>query len=106
MTTFTRRHWRSPAFVLVFVTLSVVWLMVVGWVTWFLFNPVTDWIGRQNDVLQEACSLAALLPWALFLAGGIGAAAHIAERAAGIRPIYEPGQSSGQHAKWRRPPKT
>jgi hypothetical protein len=104
MNGFTRRHWKSPAFVLVFLTLSAIWLMVVGFVAWLLFNPVTDWIGRQNEVLQEACSWVAILPWALFLAGGIGAAAHVAERVAGIRPVYEPGRPCGPHAKWQRPP--
>jgi len=103
MSGFTRRHWRSPTFVLVFVTLSAIWLVVVGWVTWLTFHPVTDWIGRQHELLQELCALVAILPWALFLGLGIGGAAHFAEGFAGLRASDGPGQTHGSHSKWRRP---
>jgi hypothetical protein len=103
MSGFTRRHWRSPTFVVVFLTLSAAWLVVVGSVTWLFFHPVTDWVGRQHELLQELCSLVVLLPWALFLAAGIGGAAHLAEGAAGLRSPYGPGQTHGSHAKWSRP---
>lgn len=103
MTRFTRRHWRSPIFVVVFLTLSAIWLVVVGWVTWLLFYPVTDWIGRQHELLQELCALVVILPWASFLAAGIGGAAHLAEDAAGLRSPSGPGQTHGMHATWKRP---
>jgi hypothetical protein len=103
MNGFTRRHWKSPTFLFVFLVLSAVWLMVVGWVTWYFYHPVMDWIDGQNEIVQELLFVVVLLPWACFMASGIGGAAHVAESSAGLRKTFEPGQSSGQHAKWQRP---
>jgi hypothetical protein len=103
MSRFTRRYLKNPVFVLVFLVLSAVWLAVVGYVTWYFYHPVMDWIDRQNEIVQEVLSVVVLLPWACFMASGLGGAAHVAESAAGLRPTFEPGQSSGQHAKWQRP---
>jgi hypothetical protein len=103
MSRFTRRHLKSPIFVLVFLVLSAAWLAVVGWVTWYFYHPVADWIGRQNEIVQELCNFVVWLTWACFMASGIGGAAHMGESAAGLRITDEPGQSHGPHAKWKRP---
>ena len=78
------------------------WLALVGWVTWNAFGPVADWIGEQNEFLQELLWLVCVLAWALFLGLGAGAAVMLAEHAAGPEP-YRPGNVHGQHARWRRP---
>ena len=99
-------RWRNPTFMLVFVPSSIAWLAVMTWLTWLLFHPVTDWIGRQHDLLQELCSLLVLLPWALLIGGGIATSAHLAERAAGIGPPAGHASTHGAHARWRRPEKS
>ena len=97
------RPWRSPAFLLTFVPGACAWLAFVGWLTWLYFHPVTDWVDRHNEFLQELLQIVLLLAWALGLAFGIGAAAVVAERVAGTRPPAAPGQTHGRHAGWHRP---
>ena len=95
--------WGNPVFLLILALLACAWLAVVAWVTWRYFNPVTDWVGRQNEFLQELLGFVILLAWSLFLGLGIGGAAFLAERAVGRRPEAAPGQTHGRHAGWHRP---
>ena len=99
----TQGHWRNPVFLLVFVPGAGAWLAVFGWLTWRYFNPVSDWVGGQNALVQEVLGIVLLLVWAVILGLGAGAVGMVAERVAGIPPATGPGQTHGEHAKWERP---
>src|SRR5947209_623612 len=78
-------RWRNPAFVLVFAPIALTWLAAIGWLTWYWFHPATDWVGRQNEILQEILGMVLLLVWALLIGLGVGGAAFLAERFAEAR---------------------
>ena len=95
------RRWRNPIFLLVFVPGAVAWLTVVGWLTWLYFNPVTDWVGRQNMVLQEILGTVLWVGWAVTLAFGLAGAGALAERAAGLPPV--PATQTHGRGTWHKP---
>ena len=98
-----QRHWRNPVFLLVFVPGSGAWLAVVGWLTWRYINPISDWVGGQNFLVQEVVGTILWVVWAVVLGFGAGAVGMVAERVAGIPPATGPGQTHGEHAGWHRP---
>jgi hypothetical protein len=85
-----RLHWRNSLFLLVFAAGALAWLAVVGWVVWLVFHPVTDWIGRQNEFVQEILGTLVVCAFAVIVALGVGGASHVAEGVAGLRPGTEP----------------
>lgn len=85
-----RRHWRNPRFVLVFVPGALAWLAPMGWLAWVAFHPVTEWVGRRNEFVQELLGTVIVCIFAAVVALGVGAAAHLAEGAAGLRSGAEP----------------
>jgi hypothetical protein len=100
-----RRYWRTPRFLLVFVPGALAWLAVTGWLAWVAFHPVTDWIGGQNEFVQELCGPLAVVAWAAVLSVGLGGIAHFAEGAAGLRPgaeAWPPGPVPAGAKKWAR----
>jgi hypothetical protein len=101
-----RRHWRNPRFLLAFAPCALAWLALTGWLVWLTFNPVTDWIGRQNAFVQEVLGTAAVCVVAVFAAAGVGGAAHLAEGAAGLRPrpaeVPPPAPLPPGAKKWAR----
>jgi hypothetical protein len=102
----TTSRWRNRFFIVTFVVATLSWLVFVGWVTWLVFFPIMDWVGRQHAILQEFIGLGIVVAWALFLGFGVGAAAMLADWLAGTRhlPLGDtPGQTHGQHAAWQRP---
>lgn len=100
-----QRHWRNRRFLLVFVPGALAWLVVLGWFVWVAFHPVTDWIGDQNEFVQEILGTLVVCVFAVILALGVGAAAHLAEGVAGLRhggESWPPGPLPAGAKRWAR----
>src|SRR5687768_16820390 len=99
----TPSRWRNRTFVVTCAVALVAWLAFVGWVSWHSFPVALAWVERQNELLQELCAVVVLLPWAIVLGLGVGAAVELADRLAGTRHLPAAGRTHGQHAAWQRP---
>jgi hypothetical protein len=100
-----QNRWRNPVFLLVFASGAGAWLTAIGWLTWLYFNPLTDWVGGQNEAMQEILGTVLWVVWVLLVVFGTAATGILAERVAGIPPsgTTSTGQTTGKHAGWTPP---
>lgn len=100
-----QRYLRNPRFLLILVPGTLAWLAVMAWLVWLKYSLVFDWIGRQNEFVQEGASSIVLLILALVFGLGIGGVIHVAEWVAGLRAAVEtwqPGPLPAGAKKWAR----